>query len=251
MRSTLGIDTASRFGSIALVVEGTAAEWEILKPGEHSSGLSGAAERLLRAHGLAIRDISGIGVSSGPGSFTGLRIGLAWAKGVCLAGSVRLALVSAHEANAFRLRRVAPRIATLLPGERGSMEAALWSGGERPSRLWGPERIPEQGLGEALRAAFRRGTELAERVGRDERATIVAAPDLKASVRALLEEEGFTLWENGEPTTGGTSGPEKPAPAAVAVAELGDRAIREGHAVDIASAAPVYGRAPNARKPTR
>jgi len=42
-----------------------------------------------------------------------------------------------------------------------------------------------------------------------------------------------------------------PRPAAGAVAELGDRALREGRAADPVTAAPVYGRAPNARKPAR
>jgi len=53
MRFILGIDTASRFGSIALARDGRAEAWEALLPGEHSSGLSIAAAytELLRARG--------------------------------------------------------------------------------------------------------------------------------------------------------------------------------------------------------
>ena len=241
MRSILGIDTANRFGSVALAQDGSASRWEVLVPGEHSSGLSRAAESLLRERNLALADLSGISVSSGPGSFTGLRIGLAWAKGVCFGLKAKLTLVSAHEANAYRHRRARGLIATVLHGERGQVQASLWSGGAQVSCLWGPERIPEEDLADALREA----------AGPKHTALTIAAPDLKPEIRELLEEAGYVLLDGGlaPPGEPGSSADSFP-PTAAAVAELGDRNLVSGRIEDLASAAPSYGRAPNARKPS-
>ena len=226
-RLVLGIDTAQRFGSIALAGNGNAAAWESLAPGEHSSGLSRAAERILSGRGLKLQDLAGIAVSGGPGSFTGLRIGLAWAKGVCLGLSLELTLVSEHEVNAYRHRQSPGLIATVLPGERGEAQAALWSGGTGVSCLWGPERVHEKELVATLREAAG-----ASKV-------TVAAPELPSPLLESLRGAGFL-----------TASADSLPPTAAAVAELGDRNLLAGHAEDLAAAAPSYGRAPNARKPT-
>ncbi len=236
MRCILGVDTASRFGSIALARDGAAESWEVLAPREHSSELSGAAERLLRARGLDLRDVGGIAVSGGPGSFTGLRIGLAWAKGVCFAAPMKLVLVSAHEATAHRHRHAGPLLVTLFPGERGEAQVALWSGGERVSLRFGPERVSEEALAEVLRGALSGALPAAGDAASC--AIHVAAPDLKPSLREALLQSGCRLLDE-----------EGAAPLAAAVAELGDRELLAGNAADLTAAAPFYGRAPNARRP--
>lgn len=240
MRYILGIDTANRFGSVALAVDGSASGWETLDPGEHSSGLSRASEDLLRERNLTLHDLSGIAVSQGPGSFTGLRIGLAWAKGACFGLPAKLTLVSAHEANAYRHRFARGIIATVLQGERGQVQASLWSAGGQPGILWGPERISEEDLARALREA----------AGPQNTVISVAAPNLKSEIRELLEEAGYVLLEGGPEPRGGTGGADSLAPTAAAVAELGDRNLLAGRVEDLADASPSYGRAPNARKPS-
>jgi len=230
-RFVLGIDTAARHGSIALVRNGAAIAWESLQPGAHSSGLSEAGERLLKQQNIEWRDLAGIAVSEGPGSFTGLRIGLAWAKGICMGSNINLVLVSAHEAAAAMHRREGELVATIMQGERGSAQGALWSGGAIPTPLWGPESIPEEDLATRLLAATKpaRGPEVP--IG-------ITAPDLRPELRDQFHRAGFVMLDG-----------EKPAPAAMAVAELGDRKLLAGEAVDPVRAAPAYGRAPNARKP--
>ncbi|MGE5179079.1 MAG: tRNA (adenosine(37)-N6)-threonylcarbamoyltransferase complex dimerization subunit type 1 TsaB, partial [Bacteroidota bacterium] len=152
MHCILGIDTAGARGSIALVEEGRAVAEAPLPEGGHSSGLAAAIERMLAARGLRVKDLAGIAVAEGPGSFTGLRIGLAWAKGAALGGAIPLALVSSHDAAAHALRDQAPRFATVTQGERGHVMAALWAGGGHARLLWGPEVLPEDEAMERLRA---------------------------------------------------------------------------------------------------
>jgi tRNA threonylcarbamoyladenosine biosynthesis protein TsaB len=224
MRSILGIDTAGPRGSIALAENGRAGAAVPLPQGGHSSALAPAVERLLAASGIGVKDLAGIAVSSGPGSFTGLRIGLAWAKGAAIGAGVPLLLVPSHEAAAHAARGLAARLATAAQGERGHATAALWESdtgeGGRPRLLWGPEEVPEEAMLERLREA--------------------AGGDVPvAAATEALEEWVLDL--------GGTLLPAMAL--SPAVAELGDRALAEGRVADPRAAAPVYGRAPNARKP--
>jgi tRNA threonylcarbamoyladenosine biosynthesis protein TsaB len=59
-----------------------------------SAALLGELKRMLLDAGIGLRDLSGIGVVSGPGSFTGVRTGLAVAKGLCEVTGLPLASVS-------------------------------------------------------------------------------------------------------------------------------------------------------------
>ena len=257
-RIVLGIDTASRFGSIALAEDGAASAWETLAPGEHSSGLLGAAERILGKRGRRWSDLTGIAVSSGPGSFTGLRIGLSWAKGVCFGSAAKLTLVSAHDANAYRHRGARAWIATVLQGERGEVQASLWRGGPEPARLWGPERVPEKEVPSALREAAGRfaAAEVPAAVGGGtaagaaKPAIAIAGPDLRSELRESLERAGYFLLDPGLSRAAAPEALDPLPPAAAAVAELGDRNLLAGRSEDVALAAPSYGRAPNARKPS-
>src|SRR4029450_9153735 len=97
----LGIDTSAPEGSVALARAGRGDAIETLPPGGHSSGLSGAVGGRLGAAGIGLGDVSAFAVNEGPGSFTGLRIGLAWAKGAALGTKRPLVLVRAHDAMAL------------------------------------------------------------------------------------------------------------------------------------------------------
>jgi tRNA threonylcarbamoyladenosine biosynthesis protein TsaB len=91
---TLAFDTATRVATAALVWDG-----EVL--GERVSRavrVLDDADRLLRNAGLAQGDLTGLVVGIGPGSFTGLRMGLAAARGLAFALEVPVAGVSTLEA---------------------------------------------------------------------------------------------------------------------------------------------------------
>ena len=59
-----------------------------------SAVLTSELKRMLAASGISLRDLGGVGVVSGPGSFTGVRTGLAMAKGLCMVARLPLASVS-------------------------------------------------------------------------------------------------------------------------------------------------------------
>jgi len=232
MRYTLGIDTATGEGSVGLAGDGAALGCERLHPGEHSSGLSSAVHRLLDRQGISLERLAALVVSKGPGSFTGLRIGLAWAKGVAFGIDLPLILVGAHEAAAHAHRARSPLLATLIPAERAHVEAVLWSGGDRAALRWGPENIVEDD------DLFPR---LADEAGGGPLAIAPSTPKLEAALRELLEDGPEAIRSAVTVLSGESLGP--------AVAEVGDRAFLEGKRDDLASASPAYGRAPNARKP--
>ncbi|HET9251298.1 MAG TPA: tRNA (adenosine(37)-N6)-threonylcarbamoyltransferase complex dimerization subunit type 1 TsaB [Candidatus Eisenbacteria bacterium] len=235
MRYTLGIDTAAPDGSVALAADGRAVAVEPLLPREHSSGLSLAVDRLLASRSLSLHDVTGVAVSEGPGSFTGLRIGLAWAKGFALGRGIPIALVSAHAAAAHADRGGAGWIATVHPSERGFVEIALWNGrGE--SAVWGPEKVEiEDAVARAVEAARSRSPE-------GDLSRNVVEIELRPATAALLSSIAEDAADVEVPV-------RPPGPLGAAVAEIGDRLLASGAHADLVLAAPAYGREPNARKP--
>ena len=97
----LGLDTGSSIASIALVVDGRIAG-EIARPTtSHGAALPGAVSELLDKSGLRPTDLAAIAVGVGPGSFTGLRIGLSYAKGLAFASGAKMVGVPSLDAIAI------------------------------------------------------------------------------------------------------------------------------------------------------
>jgi tRNA threonylcarbamoyl adenosine modification protein YeaZ len=99
----LGIDTSGRYAGLALVKgEHLLAEnsWECRQ--SHSVTLMPALEELLAKTGLRARDLEGIGVATGPGSFNGLRVGMSIAKGLAYSLDIPICAVPTLEAIALR-----------------------------------------------------------------------------------------------------------------------------------------------------
>ena len=91
----LGIDTTSSMGGVALLRD-DALQAEIVLPvtGFHSEKIIPAISKVLSESEITGRDLSGIGVSLGPGSYTGLRIGLATVLGLAAGWEVPVKGVS-------------------------------------------------------------------------------------------------------------------------------------------------------------
>ena len=94
----LGVDTCGPSGSVALArVE--AGEVEVLGQTElvgktYSATLVSAVEGLLAGHGVRLKDVDAIAVVHGPGSFTGVRVGLSAVKGLAESGQIPVVAVS-------------------------------------------------------------------------------------------------------------------------------------------------------------
>lgn len=243
MRYILAIDTAGAEGSLALAGDGAVMGRGTLPPSGHSETLSRSAERLLAEGGLSPRDLAAVAVAQGPGSFTGLRIGLAWAKGLAWGAGIPLVLVPSHEALA-EARGVPGRpVASLIPGPRGFQDAALWSAGSPSKLLWGPEPVEEDEVVDRLlavgAAAETRASGPGADPGREAGPLLLALLDARAeaAVEDQLEEGAAEI--------------APAAPLAPAVAAIAERLLRAGRTAEWAAASPAYGRAPNARRPAR
>ncbi|SEL33484.1 tRNA (adenosine(37)-N6)-threonylcarbamoyltransferase complex dimerization subunit type 1 TsaB [Parapedobacter koreensis] len=87
----LQIETATQVCSVAISVDGrTLAFRDVDEPNVHASRLTLLVEELMHETGLSFADLAAIAVSKGPGSYTGLRIGVSTAKGLCYATALPL-----------------------------------------------------------------------------------------------------------------------------------------------------------------
>ncbi|UAJ13774.1 tRNA (adenosine(37)-N6)-threonylcarbamoyltransferase complex dimerization subunit type 1 TsaB [Aquirufa lenticrescens] len=86
MSLILSLDTSTQNCSVALHENGQLVTQELVdEEGSHSKSLTLLIEKVLKTAGRALAELSAVAVSNGPGSYTGLRIGLATAKGICFA----------------------------------------------------------------------------------------------------------------------------------------------------------------------
>jgi len=121
----VAIDTSGRHGSVALC-RGDAVSLETLQltaleGGTYSARLMPSIASLLDDNKLEKSDVDGFVVVSGPGSFTGLRVGLATVKGFCEVLGKPLAAVSTLEALASVYGAAGETVTTLLDAGRGEV----------------------------------------------------------------------------------------------------------------------------------
>jgi tRNA threonylcarbamoyladenosine biosynthesis protein TsaB len=124
----LALDTTTSAGSCALVHGGRIVREEAGdRDRPQAARLPGELAALLERAGLALDDIEAYAVGTGPGSFTGLRVGIATMQGLATATDRPLYGVSALDA----LARIAaaPRVATWVDAWRGEVFAALYENG--------------------------------------------------------------------------------------------------------------------------
>lgn len=124
----LALDTTTASGSVALLEKTRLlAEMNAESGSSHSARLLRSVDQLLRLNSLAIKDIDGFAVAAGPGSFTGIRIGLSTAKALAFASGKPVAPVSTLKALAFKLKDSQVRlISPILDAKKGEIFAALF-----------------------------------------------------------------------------------------------------------------------------
>ncbi len=155
----LGFDTATPATAVALrLADGRALQVrDDLGAGErpgHATRLLELVDGLLARAGLQFDQLDRIAVGVGPGTFTGLRIGLATARG--LAQSLSLELVGVSSLRALAVPVAARPVLGVLDARRGEAFAAAYAAspqGEEPVELSAPRALAPESLGEVLQAA--------------------------------------------------------------------------------------------------
>jgi tRNA threonylcarbamoyladenosine biosynthesis protein TsaB len=128
----LAVNTSSVQFSVALLRDSGAltGEYSISSGPAGSRPLFPALHDLLARTKADVRKIAAVAVATGPGSFTGLRVGLAMAKGLCQALDVPLIGVPSLRAMAVQVGRTAYPVCPVIGARKGEVFAALFDVGE-------------------------------------------------------------------------------------------------------------------------
>lgn len=138
----LAIDTTGEFGSIALVGErGVIEEVALDSPDGFAHVLFGEIERLLTRHGLGVDEVDLFASASGPGSFTGVRVGLTAVKGLAEATGRKVVAVSNLQALAWYGSR--PLRAAVLDARRGEIYGGVYDAALRPVQEEVVAKLPD------------------------------------------------------------------------------------------------------------
>ena len=144
----LGLDTATWTASVGLRLDGeTIAEESRTADGSHAVSLLSLIEEVLQNGGCSVRDLDAVAVSGGPGSFTGLRIGLSVAKGLAYATGARLIAVPTLEALARTVAHLDGTVCPVLDARKGELYAACFQSSHGVlRRLTGDLLLTPEGL---------------------------------------------------------------------------------------------------------
>jgi tRNA threonylcarbamoyladenosine biosynthesis protein TsaB len=211
----LAVETSTLAGGVALVDgERLVAEYVLDVSVTHSERLLAAIDRVLADARWAPRDLGGLAVSIGPGSFTGLRIGVSTVKGLGWALGLPIAAVPTLDAMAAAVPAPALPVCPVIAARRGEVYASLYRrDGDGLRREWDYLALAPEALAERL-------TEPTLLVGDG------AAGVVSPHARRLPPPQRV------------------PSPACVAV--LGRARLRLGETVDAAALVPFYLRASQA-----
>jgi tRNA threonylcarbamoyladenosine biosynthesis protein TsaB len=124
----LALDTTTKAGSAAILANGVVlVEHEGDPTLTHGQRLPGELMRVLDEANVRIEDIELFAVAAGPGSFTGLRVGIATVQGLAMARARRVAPISALEALARAGISAGCPIAAWMDAQRGEVFAELYA----------------------------------------------------------------------------------------------------------------------------
>ena len=129
MEYILNIETATKNCSVALAKDGkTIVCKEIAEEGySHAERLHVFIEEIIKEAGIMYNDLSAIAVSQGPGSYTGLRIGVSAAKGLCYALDIPLIAVDTLQALASQVNISKGLIIPMIDARRMEVYSAVFA----------------------------------------------------------------------------------------------------------------------------
>lgn len=215
----LAVETATRAASVAVVEAGRVRAWRALGERQASASLLVAVDAVLREADRRLQDVDLFAAAVGPGSFTGLRAGLATVRALARATGKRVAGVPTLHAVAAAEALPGARVSALLPAGRSELFCQVL-------------RVVADGVEEEEAAWYARPHELWERDWGDGLVWVGEGARLWREEIARLAAARGRRWREG---ASGEAGAWTLAPAAVelasAVARLARRAGR---------AAPLY-----------
>lgn len=137
----LGVDTATSYLALGIVEENKIlSELRFDARQTHAQLLMPNINKILEETGQELKDLDGIAISIGPGSFTGLRIGLATAKGLCYASGKPLVAVPTLDAITYLNHKVLYPLVPILDAKKSEVYSAIYEVKEnvirRVSEYW-------------------------------------------------------------------------------------------------------------------
>lgn len=152
----LAIETSTTLASVALVEGGQIVlERAHVRPKQSAERLLPLIAELLSEAGWERGSLTRLGVSVGPGSFTGLRVGIACAQGLSLGLGIPLVGVSSLSALARAVPDAVPGVrCAVLDARRAEVFAAAYAAGPRAAELLAPAALPAATARETLAAGL-------------------------------------------------------------------------------------------------
>ena len=202
----LHLETSTKVCSVALSCDGKqlAIKEDLSNEYSHAENLTSYIQDVLNQSKISLKELSAVSVASGPGSYTGLRIGVSTAKGLCYALDIPLIAVSTLYSLASGFRRKFPDsealICPMLDARRMEVYTALFSKNlerlkpDAPLIVEGLDSVPE--ILEQPIVFFGDGAEKCEVVLAHPNATFnnsiqISAEDMVQSAFALYHTQTF------------------------------------------------------------
>ncbi len=236
----LGIDSSGMTASVALVTgDSLVSEYTVNNKRTHSETLLPMIDEMLRLAGTEPAELDAVAIASGPGSFTGLRIGAATAKGLALALDIPIVPVPTLEGLAYNLAGDKRLIVSLMDARRNEVYAGAYRvSAESVTIVLNEEALPVTELFEKLNEIGEEvvfvgdGIPVVKNILADSLKTGEAADDAKTAgdadnSRVLIVPYSFASMQNA-------------AQRGASVAALGKLYFEEGKAINSDDFAPEY-----------
>jgi len=214
----LAVETATSWQSVAVLDDTRVlARCDQDAAGSHGTVLLPAIDHVLKEAGLRLTELDGLACSVGPGSFTGIRVGISTCLGLRAAADLPLALVPTLEAMAWNAKEAMCPLCPVLVSRKGELYWGIfrWTGEGRLERML-PERV---GSPEAL------GRSLTEKTMLFGEGWTAMESDIRASLAASV-----TIAVGSEAAA---------KPSAFAVGMIGVQRLRQGETAGL-QVAPLY-----------
>ncbi|HSV13457.1 MAG TPA: tRNA (adenosine(37)-N6)-threonylcarbamoyltransferase complex dimerization subunit type 1 TsaB [Tepidisphaeraceae bacterium] len=219
----LAIETSGRLGSIAVIDGDAVVAEEVFPHGlKHAAEIVPIIDRLTRSRGWSPRDVEHLYVSAGPGSFTGLRIGVTLAKVMALATGVKLVAAPSLQVLARNAPADAQHLIVVLDAKRDQIFTARF---ERAGSQW-LEREPAK------------LDDLTSMLARSPRPVHLLGEGIPYHQQFIPPDDGSVI----------VTPPERWRARASAVAEIGATFAAAGEFNDPFTLTPIYVRRPEAEE---